>query len=324
MMENMENTYKVCIKCFTFNQANYIEDAMHGFVMQQTDFPYVAAVVDDASTDGEPEVIKRFLEKEFDMASAVQDETEDYVRVVAKHKTNVNCTFVVVFLKYNHYSIKKRKLPYFKEWFDNAKYIALCEGDDYWTDPLKLQRQVDFLEEHEEYSMSTENGLWLDIRTQESSPFSSEPERDVTFEEMLIKRRFPTASVLYRQCCQEKIAKLKPPTFDTLVWACLSKQGKIRYNPIISSVYRRGDGVTEKDKIRWAYTVRAFNISLCENFDIPAYIKNIRDKDVLENIYVGIKTAYKKNRYKDVVRLFFYSVKINPTYLVKRYIKRKK
>lgn len=139
----------VFIQSMTFNHANYIEDAMRGFVMQKTDFQYVAAVVDDASTDGEPEVIKRFLEKEFDMPSAVQDETGDYVRVVAKHKTNVNCTFVVVFLKYNHYSIEKERLPYFKEWYDNAKYIAMCEGDDYWTDPLKLQKQVDILEKDE-------------------------------------------------------------------------------------------------------------------------------------------------------------------------------
>lgn len=149
-MHNIE--FKLCVSCMTFNQSRYIEDAMRGFVMQKTDFPYMAAVVDDASTDGEQEVIKCFLEKEFDMVSAVQDETEDYVRVVAKHKTNVNCTFVVILLKYNHYK-KKDKTPYFKEWRDNAKYIALCEGDDYWTHPLKLQRQVDFLEEHEEYSL---------------------------------------------------------------------------------------------------------------------------------------------------------------------------
>lgn len=71
--------------------------------------------MDDASTDGEPEVIKRFLEKEFDMVSAVQDETEDYVRVEAKHKTNENCTFVVVFLKYNHWE-KKEKWLYYWEW----------------------------------------------------------------------------------------------------------------------------------------------------------------------------------------------------------------
>lgn len=147
-----EFQYDVLVSCMTFNHRNYIEDAMRGFCMQRTDFPYVAVVIDDASTDGEQEVIKRFLENEFDMVSAVQDETEDYVRVVAKHKTNVNCTFVVILLKYNHYK-KKDKTPYFKEWRDNAKYIALCEGDDYWTDPLKLQRQVDFLEEHEEYSL---------------------------------------------------------------------------------------------------------------------------------------------------------------------------
>ena len=139
----------VFVQCMTYNHVNYIEDAMHGFVMQQTDFPYVAVVVDDASTDGEPEVIKRFLEKEFDMASAVQNETEDYVRVVAKHKSNVNCTFVVVFLKYNHYSIRKPKWKYYWNWRKTSKCIALCEGDDYWTDPYKLQKQVDILEKDE-------------------------------------------------------------------------------------------------------------------------------------------------------------------------------
>lgn len=153
MDSNIENTQNplVFVECMTFNHVNYIEDAMKGFVMQQTDFSYVAVVVDDASMDGEPEVIKRFLEKEFDMASSVQDETEDYVRVVAKHKTNENCTFVVVFLKYNHYSIQKPKWKYYWNWRKKAKYIALCEGDDYWTDSLKLQKQVNFLEEHEEY-----------------------------------------------------------------------------------------------------------------------------------------------------------------------------
>ncbi len=152
-MQNTENIFQVFIKCFTFNHVNYIEDAMRGFVMQKTDFPYIAAIVDDASTDGEPDVIKRFLENEFDMTTSVRNETEDYVRVAAKHTTNVNCTFVVILLKYNHRSIKKAKFPYLKEWMNDAKYIALCEGDDYWTDPLKLQKQVDFLEEHEEFDM---------------------------------------------------------------------------------------------------------------------------------------------------------------------------
>ena len=60
--------------------------------------------------------------------------------------------FAVVYLKENHYSQKKSKAPYLTEWED-TKYIALCEGDDYWTDPLKLQKQVDFLERHPDYSL---------------------------------------------------------------------------------------------------------------------------------------------------------------------------
>ena len=151
----------VFVECMTFNHANYIEDAMKGFVMQQTEFPYVVSVMDDASTDGEPEVIKRFLEKEFDMDSAITHETDDRIRVVARHKTNENCIFLVLYLKYNHYSIQKPKWKYFWNWRKNAKYIAMCEGDDYWTDPYKLQKQVDFLEEHEDYSMCVNRTSWL-------------------------------------------------------------------------------------------------------------------------------------------------------------------
>lgn len=200
-MGNTENTYQVFIKCFTFNHVNYIEDAMRGFVMQKTDFPYIAAIVDDASTDGEPEAIKRFLEKEFDMVSAVQDETEDYVRVVAKHKTNVNCTFVVVFLKYNHYSIKKKKLPYFKEWYDNVKYIAICEGDDYWTDPLKLQKQVEILDSIPNCSLCYHacKNIYEDGFVGWNRDFGTDVKSSYTFKEIVYRYNFQTATVMFRK-----------------------------------------------------------------------------------------------------------------------------
>lgn len=59
--------YTISVKCITFNHAPYIVDAMNGFCIQQTNFPYVAVIVDDASTDGEPEVIKQYLQKHFDL-----------------------------------------------------------------------------------------------------------------------------------------------------------------------------------------------------------------------------------------------------------------
>ena len=152
----MNERYMVYVSCATYNQSSYIEEALDGFCIQQTDFPFVCGIIDDASTDGEAEVIQKYMEEHFDLNDAEvtrHEETEDFVRIFAQHKINKNCYFVVVYLKHNHYQIKKSKLPYVCEWRDVAKYIALCEGDDYWIDPLKLQKQVDFMEAHPTHSL---------------------------------------------------------------------------------------------------------------------------------------------------------------------------
>ena len=141
---NENPTYKVCVYCSTFNQASYIKDTMDGFCMQQTNFPFVCLIMDDASTDGEPEVIKQYLNDHFD--TEWTKETDDYHLTVARHQENKNCYFAVYLLKYNHYSIKKRKLKYYKELPNEIDYVALCEGDDYWTDAHKLQKQADALD----------------------------------------------------------------------------------------------------------------------------------------------------------------------------------
>ena len=306
-MDLNEKKYGVAIQCMTYNHAKYICDALDGFSKQKTDFPFIAIIVDDASKDNEQNVIIEYLYREFDETSFKREETDDFIRLVARHKTNVNCTFLVLLLKYNHYK-KKPRLPYFKKWQDEAKYIAMCEGDDYWTDPLKLSRQVKMMEEHPEYSMCAENGYWLDIRTKEMSPFSSNPEKDINFEDLFIRRQFPTASVLYRNEFSSTIAQLPKQAMDTSIWARLATLGTIHYLPIISSVYRRGDGITEKDKIKWAYTVRRFNKTLYKTFDIPDNIKSIRDKDVAQNLKKGIRDAKLRKRYFDMFRLSLYYI----------------
>lgn len=147
--------FKVCCRCFTFNQAKYITDAMNGFTMQQTSFPFICTIVDDASTDGEQEVIRKYVEENFDFseASAAYSKETDYAFITyAQHKTNKNCYFAVLYLKENHYSQKKDKSPYLIEWRDGVEYMAFCEGDDYWIVPDKLQVQYDILENNPNYS----------------------------------------------------------------------------------------------------------------------------------------------------------------------------
>lgn len=155
---NVQDNYDwmVCARCFTYNHAPYIEDAMNGFCMQKTSFPYVCVIVDDASIDGEQEIIKNYLDNHFELEDkniVLHDETDDYILTFARHKTNLYCFFAVIFLKYNHYSIKKSKVPYFAQWYDKAKYVAMCEGDDYWIDPYKVQEEVNILERNEQIKL---------------------------------------------------------------------------------------------------------------------------------------------------------------------------
>ena len=97
--------YKVYVSCMTFNQAKFITDALNGFTMQQTTFPFVCTIVDDASTDGEQEVISKYVEKNFDLdegSVSFHKETEYAHIKYAQHKNNRNCYFEILYLKKNN------------------------------------------------------------------------------------------------------------------------------------------------------------------------------------------------------------------------------
>ena len=89
-------------------------------------------------------------------------ETEDYHLTLARHQENKNCYFAVYLLKYNHYSIKKPRLKYYREVTDEIDYVALCEGDDYWTDAHKLQKQADALDANPQATLVYTNFRTID------------------------------------------------------------------------------------------------------------------------------------------------------------------
>lgn len=114
----------VSICCITFNHASFIRECLEGFFMQKCDFEYEILIHDDASTDGTQEIIKEYQEKFPQIIKPIFQTENQY----SKGNRSINSKF---------------NFPRAK-----GKYIAICEGDDYWTDPLKLQKQVDFLEKY--------------------------------------------------------------------------------------------------------------------------------------------------------------------------------
>lgn len=159
MIQNYK--YIVATRCLTYNHAPYIEEALSGFAMQETSFPIVFIIVDDASTDGEQDVIRQWATNNLNRGC------DDKLWQVLPYgfiaedtlKCKPNSHFVILLLSENHYQNGKRweKMRYTTKWVDDSKYYATCEGDDYWISNDKLQKQVDFLEAHPEYSVCVHN-----------------------------------------------------------------------------------------------------------------------------------------------------------------------
>lgn len=118
----------VTIRCMVYNHEPYIRKCLEGFVMQKTNFRFEAIVHDDASIDGSVAIIHEFAEKYPDIIKPIYE-------------------------KENQYSKHDGSLRRIMDENTHGKYIALCEGDDYWIDPDKLQKQVDFLEANPDYTM---------------------------------------------------------------------------------------------------------------------------------------------------------------------------
>ena len=251
----MEQEYKymVCVRCLTYNHSKYIVDTMNGFVMQETSFPVVNLVVDDASTDGEQEVICRYLNDNFQMPYK-KEETNDYQLLCAVHKANPNCIFVVFLLKYNHHK-KKSKRSYFTPWSDSSKYHASCEGDDYWIDANKLQAQVSFLESHPSYVMChTAINYYFEednkfLESKDISINSKIINEGLTPEKILLGYRIQNCTVLCRQKAFVKAKESDPYLFsshfkmgDTQLWYQLYKEGDIYFLPHVCAIYRKHTG----------------------------------------------------------------------------------
>src|SRR5690606_19880157 len=136
-VENYPNAFvenplvTVCVQ--TFQHVSYIQECLEGILKQQTSFPFEILLGEDASTDGTREICLEYAQKHPDKIRLFLHHRENNIKIGGNPSGRFN------FL-YNLYAAK-------------GKYIALCEGDDYWTDPMKLQKQVDFLQKNDDYGL---------------------------------------------------------------------------------------------------------------------------------------------------------------------------
>lgn len=152
----------VSIRCITYNHEKYIADALEGFVKQKTNFRFEAIVHDDASTDGTAAIIREYAEK--------------YPSIIKP-----------IFETENQYSKKDGSLGRIMNSHTRGKYVAYCEGDDYWTDPLKLQKQVDFLESHPDYSMIATNCQYQKENKLNDGVWNVSSDTDADFKDVVLK-----------------------------------------------------------------------------------------------------------------------------------------
>jgi len=207
----------------TYKHENYIEKCLDGVLMQQTNFDFEIILGEDDSPDKTREICIEYAKK-----------YGNTVRLFLHNRANVIFINGSASGRFNFlHSLSKSK----------GKYIALCEGDDYWTDPLKLQKQVDFLENHPDFNLCFHNtSKWKDGQLLDIESYPPNRKQNITFIDLLKGDYVETCSGVFR--VNKEILKIptKMLTDTTLYLACLENDKKGHYINENMAVYRIHEG----------------------------------------------------------------------------------
>lgn len=211
----------VSIVCITYNHERFIRDALEGFVMQKTNFPFEILVHDDASTDKTADIIREYEAKYPDLFRCVYQTENQW----GKKNPFTDILFPMV----------------------RGKYVALNEGDDYWTDENKLQKQIDFMETHSDFSVCFHPvTVHWDDNSEPDYVFPNTKERfyktELELKDLLHHNFIQTNSVMYRWRFHEEPLDLIPDGIlpgDWFLHLLHAQVGKIGFLPDVMAVYRR-------------------------------------------------------------------------------------
>lgn len=293
----------LAINCITYNHGKFLQKALDGFVMQKTDFPFVAIVHEDASTDNTTEILKQYAEKYPEIIFPIYETENQYSKRDGSLSEIMN---------------KAMELT-------GAKYIAMCEGDDYWTDTLKLQKQVDFLESHPDYSMCFHNAIvhYQDSDKPDKYFNKNSYEGEFDKERILKGWNFVTASIVVRQEVMThelfiKCGKSKNIMVGdvSLVLTC-GYLGKIYYFKDAMSIYRN-------NSTNWTNTYipeRTYKFIL-QDIEYLKIFKDIYRADLqreLSNKIYEVINLIRKRKFQKALEVFFKILYYAPKQTLKKF-----
>lgn len=221
---NQSESPLVSIICITYNHAQYITDAIDGFLKQETRFPFEIIIHDDASTDETPAIIKRYQAEYPDLIKPI-------FQSVNQTSTIKNNALLQIILTAGSHA--------------KGNYIAYCDGDDYWIDTLKLQHQIDAMQQHPECDMSFHPVFYEYAHTSQSRKIVSQhADHDQLFKTpnlILGAAGFcPTTSFVFRKSVFDAIPNwlYEAPCTDYFLQILSSLRGGAIYLNRIMAVYR--------------------------------------------------------------------------------------
>lgn len=212
----------VTISCITYNHEKYISKAIESFLMQKTDFPFEIVIHDDASTDKTPDIIRSYQKKYPNKIKTVLQTENQY----SQGTKRIAATFIWPIAR--------------------GKYIASCEGDDYWNDPYKLQRQIKFMEDNPDciLCLHATKINYQEAYRGDAIRRPNEGNKYFDIEEVIIRGAHigHTSSQLFRSEVTKQLPAwyFESPTGDTPLKLICATKGNIYYIDKIMSVHRKG------------------------------------------------------------------------------------
>jgi len=280
------NRLTLSVVMITYKHGNLIEEAINSILIQETNFNFELIISDDNSPDDTNEIVEK---------------------IIKSHNKGD-------FIKYKKHSQNKGMMPNFIWALNQAKgeYIAICEGDDYWTDPQKLQKQVDFLETNNSFVLSFHN-VWNLYSDGSKKEFYNYKNLDFKSSDLWDNWIIPTASVVFRNVLNfNELEKVSGTHGDLALFLLLGEYGQYHCINEIMGVYRIHDlGVTQVSFKTINHRIQHLEqLDKINEYFNRKYDKKIRIRSVsycLSISYLESKNLEKKIALNYVIRSFKYS-----------------